>query len=107
MVNDRYAKVARFKQRIVPGLLVAGLISNIIGNFLPGPGAIYSSQNLDFISPVFIGDTIKATVLVESVNVDRNRVKIRTYCMNQFKEIVVDGDAMVLPAPKKVREKTS
>ncbi len=104
LVNDRYAKVARYTQRIVPGLLVASLISNVVGNFLPGPGAIYASQDLDFINPVFIGDTIKAIVHVESVIPERNRIKIRTYCLNQFKEIVVDGTAIVLPAPKKTSE---
>ena len=63
-VDEEYARTTRFGSRIAHGLLTAGLISNVLGMKLPGPGAIYLSQTLKFTAPVRIGDTITATAEV-------------------------------------------
>jgi len=57
-----YVSKSLFKKRIVHGMLVATFISNVLGMKLPGPGTIYISQSLKFISPVYVGDTITAQV---------------------------------------------
>jgi len=99
-VNEEYAKKTFFKTRIAHGILTAGLISAIIGTKLPGPGTIYMRQDLKFLAPVHIGDTISACVEVIEVIPEKNRVKLKTYCVNQENTTVLDGEAMVSP-PKK------
>ena len=59
-----YAAKTMFKERIAHGMLSAGYISAVFGMELPGPGAIYVSQTLNFKAPVKIGDTVVATVKV-------------------------------------------
>ena len=61
-INEDYAKQTFFKTRIAHGMLSAGFISTVIGNKLPGTGTIYVTQNLEFLAPVRIGDTITARV---------------------------------------------
>ena len=101
-VNEAYAKNTFFKTRIAHGMLTAGLISAIIANQLPGPGTIYLKQELNFLAPVHIGDTITGRVEVIEINVEKNRVRLKTTCSNQDGIIVISGEGMVSPpkAPK-------
>lgn len=94
------AEKGMFGKRIAHGMLSAGFISTVLGNYLPGPGTIYLSQELKFVKPVFFGDTITATVTVIERNEERNRLKLETTATNQDGETVITGSAMVLP-PKK------
>ena len=87
-VNEEYAKSTFFKKRIAHGMLTAGLISAVISNRLPGPGAIYVNQTLHFLHPVFIGDTITARVEVVGTDKDKNRLQLKTECINQEGECV-------------------
>lgn len=59
-INEAYASKTFFKTRIAHGMLAAGFISAVLGTQLPGPGAIYIRQELNFLAPVRIGDTITA-----------------------------------------------
>ncbi|MGZ3605397.1 MAG: MaoC family dehydratase, partial [Thermodesulfobacteriota bacterium] len=77
-----------------------GFFSTILGNILPGHGTIYLSQDVKFLAPVRIGDTITAKVDVLELIPERNRAKFRTSCMNQDGKLVVDGIAWTMP-PKK------
>ena len=101
-VNDVYAKQTRYGERIVHGMLSSSLISTVIGTQLPGNGTIYVRQNIQFKAPVFFGDTITAVVEVTDIYLEKNRVKLRTYCMNQHGDVVLDGFASVIP-PKPAR----
>jgi 3-hydroxybutyryl-CoA dehydratase len=96
-VNEEYAKNTYFKTRIAHGMLSAGLISTILGTMLPGPGTIYIKQDLRFLAPVHIGDTITACADVIEVVKEKNRVILKTYCINQDSDMVLDGEAMVSP----------
>jgi len=101
-LNEVYAEKTHFKTRIAQGMLTAGFISGLLGVSLPGPGTIYIRQELDFLAPVRIGDTIEARVEVVEVMYDKNRVRLRTTCTNQAGTTVLDGQAIVSPpkAPK-------
>ena len=97
--SDReYAASTVFKEPIAPGIWTAGLVSAVIGTRLPGPGAIYLSQDLKFLKPVKAGDWISARVEVIDVNRERNRVRLRTVCTNQRAEDVLTGEAVVMPS---------
>jgi len=96
-LDQAYAEKTIFKGRIAHGLLSLGFISAILGNILPGHGAIYLSQEVKFLAPVRIGDTITARVEVLELLPEKNRVKFRTTCINQDGKIVVEGIAWAMP----------
>ena len=95
-LNEEYVKKTMFKGRIAPGIIGAGLISAVIGTKLPGEGTIYLSQNLKFIAPVKIGDTITAKVEIVELNQEKKKVGLKTTCTNQNGVLVIDGEAKVL-----------
>lgn len=95
-VDAEYARKSRFGQRIAHGILTAGLISAVLGNKLPGPGGIYLSQKLEFLAPVFIGDTITATAEVTSWRSEKRIVTLKTEAYNQNDTQVVTGQAVLL-----------
>jgi len=99
-LDQSYAEKTTFKGRIAHGLLSVGLLSTVLGNILPGHGTIYLSQEVKFLAPVKIGDTLTARVEVIELVPEKNRAKFRTTCMNQDGKEVVDGAAWVMP-PKK------
>jgi 3-hydroxybutyryl-CoA dehydratase len=96
-INEAYAQNTFFKTRIAHGMLSAGFISGVLGMQLPGPGTIYMRQELSFRAPVRIGDTITARAEVIEINTDKNRVRLKTTCVNQEGTLVLDGEAMVSP----------
>lgn len=95
-LNEEYAKKTMFKGRIAHGIIGAGLISAVIGTKLPGEGTVYLSQNLKFIAPVKIGDTITAKVEIVELNQEKKKVGLKTTCTNQNGVLVIDGEAKVL-----------
>ena len=58
-------------------MLTASLISTVLGTKLPGPGCVYLSQNMKFLAPVRAGDTVRAEVLMNTVDRERRRVRSR------------------------------
>jgi len=102
-INEVYAGKTFFKTRIAHGMLPAGFISAILGTKLPGPGTIYIKQELEFLAPVHIGDTITARAEVVEIIAEKNRIRMKTTCLNQEGTIVLDGEATASPpkAPKK------
>jgi 3-hydroxybutyryl-CoA dehydratase len=99
-LDHAYAEKTMFKGRIAHGLLSVGLVSAVLGNILPGHGTIYLSQEVKFLAPVRIGDTITARVEVIELIPEKNRAKFRTTCVNQEGKLVLDGLAWTMP-PKK------
>jgi len=100
--DREYAATTMFRQPIAPGIWTAGLISGVIGTRLPGPGAIYLSQELKFLKPVFFSDVITARVEVLEVLRERNRIRLKTVCTNQRGEEVLTGEALVMPSKTSV-----
>jgi len=100
-INDSYAKNTFFKTRIAHGMLLAGFISGVIGMKLPGPGTIYVRQELKFLAPARIGDTITARVEVTQIQSEKNRITLRTTCTNQENTLVLDGEALISPPKAK------
>lgn len=95
-LDDAYAAETRFERRLVHGMLTASLISATIANDLPGEGTIYLSQSLQFKAPVFIGDTVTATVEVVKFRPERQIATLVTRCVNQAGTVVIEGEAVVL-----------
>lgn len=102
-VDEEYARRTFFGTRIAHGMLTAGFISTVLGCHLPGPGAVYLRQEVSFLGPVKIGDTITARAEVTEIDTVKGRVKMLTTCDNQDGKRVVTGEAVISPrrAPKK------
>lgn len=96
-INQVESEKTIFKGRIAHGMLVSSFISTVLGMYLPGPGTIYLGQELKFLAPVRVGDTIKAQVEVIEKIEEKNRLKLRTTCTNQDGKMVIDGMATVMP----------
>ncbi len=94
-VDEEFAKTTMFGQRIAHGALSASLISAILGNDLPGPGAVFVELNLRFRRPAFIGDTVIGRAEVAEINEKTGRVKMKCYCLVNGKQIC-RGDAGVV-----------
>ena len=94
--NEETAKKGIFGKRVAHGILVSGLISAVLGNKLPGPGSIYMGQELKFLAPVFIGDTITAEVEIIELIPEKCRIKLNTVCKNQDGKVVISGTALIM-----------
>jgi 3-hydroxybutyryl-CoA dehydratase len=94
-LDAEYAATTKFGARIAHGMLSAGLISAVLGTRLPGPGTVYIAQNLRFLSPVFIGDTVIATVEVAELLAEKFRARLATRCTVAGKT-VIEGEALVV-----------
>ena len=98
-VDADYAAGTMFKERIAHGMLSAAYISAVFGMKLPGPGAIYISQTLNFKAPVKIGATVVTTVRVVELVPEQKRARFSCVCTVDDKP-VVEGEA-VLMVPKR------
>ncbi|OUR77686.1 hypothetical protein A9Q83_09185 [Alphaproteobacteria bacterium 46_93_T64] len=96
-LNQEFAENTMFKERIAHGMLSAGLISTVFGTKLPGPGAIYMNQSLNFKAPVCIGDTVVAKVVLKEIN--GRRVSFDCTCY-VGETLVMDGEATLMVAKK-------
>ncbi|ATL93199.1 TPA: MaoC family dehydratase [Aeromonas salmonicida subsp. pectinolytica] len=93
-MDEIYAKESRFERRIAHGMLSSSFFSALFGTQLPGRGCVYVSQDLKFRKPVYIGDTVTATIEVTSVDFKRRRVFFDTYC-KVGKSKVITGTAEI------------
>lgn len=94
-LSDHFAAQTPFRERIAHGLYTASLISAVLGTRLPGPGAVYISQSLNFRAPVRIGDVVKAHVEVVELDADKRRARLHCECTVDAKT-VLDGEAIVM-----------
>lgn len=101
-LNEEFAAGTAFQGRIAHGMLTASLISTVLGTKLPGPGCVYLSQNLKFLAPVRVGDTVRAEVTITAIDRLRRRVTFATACKVGGKS-VLEGEAVTVvprrPAP--------
>jgi 3-hydroxybutyryl-CoA dehydratase len=93
-LDEEYAQSSRFGRRIAHGLFGASFFSGLFGTRLPGRGCVYAAQNLKFRRPVYIGDTVTATITVLSVDVTKKRVTFSTICSVDGKDVII-GDAEI------------
>lgn len=99
-VDAEYARRSRLGRRTAHGVLASGLISTVVNTRLPGPGGTWLSQQLEFLAPIFIGDTLTARVEVTAWEPERRLLTLKTDCTNQEERQVVTGQVtLILPEP--------
>jgi 3-hydroxybutyryl-CoA dehydratase len=91
-LDEEYASRSRYKKRIAHGFICASFFSALFGTKLPGHGCVYVSQNISFLRPVYINDTVFVEVTVVDKDVSRKRVFFETICTVNKKK-VIDGRA--------------
>jgi len=94
-VNAEFAKDSIFKQRVVHGMLTAGLIDQTLTN-IGGAGNIHLSQFVKFTAPVHLGDTVTVTSEVSSMDAAKNRVTVKSTVTNQAGKTVLEGEALIM-----------
>ncbi len=98
-INKEFAKKTEFKKPVVHGMLGASFISTLIGTKLPGDGALWFSQTLEFLRPVRVGDTITVLAEVISKNDKSNSIELKTDIINQNKQVVTTGISKIKVIP--------
>jgi phosphotransacetylase/acyl dehydratase len=101
-VDPAFAKDDMFHKVIAHGMWGGALISTVLGTELPGPGAIYLGQSLQFRRPVGLGDTITVSVRVAEKNTEKHRVTLDCEAKNQKGETVITGRAEVIAPTEKI-----
>ncbi len=91
-IDREYAQTTRFGKVLVPGVLVLGLISNVMTQVTFGH--VYANQSIKFLKPVYIGDTITAIGTITEKIEAKNIVKVETKCVNQDGVLVMIGEGM-------------
>lgn len=100
-IDEEYAKRTVFGRRVAHGILTAGIISTVLGGDIPGLGTIFVELHIQFLKPVFIGDTVTARATVMEI-INPKRVRLMVACVNQSGDDVAIGNAVVIP-PKETR----
>ncbi len=97
-MDEEYASKTPFGKRIAHGALTASFISAILGNNLPGPGAIFTGLSMRFRRPVFIGDEVTVRAEVSEKNDRGNRVTMKVACIVKGKKVITGEAQVVAPS---------
>ncbi len=100
-IDEEYARKTRFGRRVAHGILMAGIISTVLGVDIPGVGTVFVELQIRFLKPVFFGDTVTANATVMEI-VNPKRIRLLVACVNQHGEDVAIGNAVVIP-PEETR----
>jgi len=98
--DEKFAGKTAFKKPVAHGMLSAAFISTIIGTKLPGDGALWYSQSLEFLLPVRVGDEILVTAEIIGIIEHAETVELQTEIYNQHKQKVITGKAKVKVVPE-------
>ena len=94
-LDEDYAHKTVFRGRVAHGMLLGAHISAVLGDTLPGPGAIYLSQTLEFEHPVRIPSELKVRVEVVELG-EHRKTTLATVC-TVGDQVVAKGWAVVVP----------
>ena len=90
-VDEAFAAETQFKRRVLHGMLTASILSTMVGMLIPGTGAVYRSQTLRFLRPVYLGETVTAHFVIRSIDRAKHRLEIESWIENEAGERVVEG----------------
>lgn len=93
--NDEEAKKVGFEGKIIPGPLLSGMFSDLLGTELPGRGTGWLKQKNKFPNAAYPGENITATVEITKVNAEKEIVYLKSTCSKDDGTVVCDGDTLV------------
>lgn len=95
-LDESFARKSRFGKRICHGMLVASMISRIMGMNFPGPGTVIVKQLLKYRAPVYVDETVEVRVTVLEINSDKKRIILDTPVYKKNDTKAIDAQAEVL-----------
>ena len=95
-MNDEYAKSTKFQGRVVHGMLLASFLSRMVGMYIPGKHALYTSQSLEFPHPCFLDDEITVSSVVIDKSESTKIIKIESKITNKKNEILLNGVGRII-----------
>jgi acyl dehydratase len=103
--DEAFAAGTPFGKLVVQGGITAGILNALVAEDLPGPGTVFMSQQLEFVAPVFIGDTIVGEVEVLKVHETKPVTQLRVEVRRGEGEVVLKGEAWcyTFPGPETTR----
>lgn len=81
--------------RSVPGPLIGGLFSYLLGMEMPGKGTNYLKQSLEFLAPAPVGEELTASVTVTRLRPEKHLVDLETVCEAADGTRICQGRALV------------
>ena len=94
-LNYESARKFGYPKPIAHGVILVSKISQLIGMQIPGAGAIWLSQEIRWIHPVFLDDFVKLTVEIISFSEGTKILELKTEAFNQNGVNVMEGTAKV------------
>ncbi|EKN4261929.1 MaoC family dehydratase [Escherichia coli] len=99
-LDEEYANNSMFKKRIAHGMISSSFFSALFGTKLPGEGCVYVAQSLKFRKPIYIDDTVVATVVVNTIDKVKRRVFFDTYCKVGKQKVIIGQAEIYIPEKK-------
>ena len=94
-VDSHFAKNTQFEERVAHGMIVGSFVSTVVGMHLPGPGALWLSQNFEFLAPVKVGDKIDLYGEIVSKSESQKVITVKVEARNKRGLIVLKGEGRV------------
>lgn len=91
--DEEFTAKTKFGKLVVQGGLITGILNALVAMDIPGPGTVFMSQELKFLAPVYIGDTISGEVEVVGIHETKPVTQLRVKVTRQTGEIVLEGNA--------------
>ena len=100
-LDDAFARERGFSGRVAHGMSYASFLSTLIGMHVPGPGALWMSQVVRFIAPVYPGDRLHLTGRVAGVDARARVLRLAVTAQNAQQQRVLEAECEIMvPRPK-------
>lgn len=106
-LDEEEARAYGYPKQLAHGAVLTMLLSKLIGMEIPGPGAVWMSQSVDWIRPVFVGDDIELEAVVETISKSVGVISLTVNATNQNGDVVMKGNAKVKLAERMVPESSA
>lgn len=94
-INQQYAEKTVFKKCIGHGLISLSEISKIVGTQMPGYGAVFINEKIDYLSPIYVGDTVITEIEIVEINREKKLIKVNATSFNQNGIQLIAGELLV------------
>jgi len=94
-VDAEFAAQTQVGSPVAHGMLTASFISTVIGKHLPGVGALWVSQKLEFLAPVRVGDRIEIAAEIKKIHLGNRLLTIAIDIRNHLNRSVIRGESVV------------